>query len=32
MLQFLKLTIYLTIYHPLIALFDFAVEKKKEYK
>jgi 1-acyl-sn-glycerol-3-phosphate acyltransferase len=31
-LHFLKVTIFVTTYYPLIALFDFAVEKKKEYK
>ena len=31
-LHFLKVTIFVTTYYPLIALFDFAVEKKKEYR
>jgi 1-acyl-sn-glycerol-3-phosphate acyltransferase len=31
-LHFLKMLFLLTTYYPLIALFDFAVEKKKEYR
>lgn len=32
MLHFLKMSFLLTTYYPFIALFDFAVEKKKEYR
>ena len=31
MLQFFKMFFMLTTYYPLVALFDVAVEKKKEY-
>ena len=32
MLHFLKMLFFVTTYYPFIALFDFAVEKKKEYR